>query len=889
MAPSAGDASSAWAVGAIVDGDGVSESTDESRALARLAVFARTEVLDTPAEPRFDAIVAAVKALLDTPIALVSLVERDRQWFKASVGVEMCETSIDTSVCALAIRRQELFVIPDLAADPRTRDFSLVAGEGGLRFYAGFPIVTGDGVAIGSLCAMDIVPRPEGVTPSQAIALEAFARQAAIEIEHRTRGIGGASPEGAVPFSVGSWNWDIPNDRMTADARLARLIGVDPAYAAKGVPMARFLAAVHPADAARVKAAIEATVAGKAPYSCEYRLMTADGTPRWVLAQGRLVRDAAGAPLHFPGATFDIDARRRSEARLAALVALDDRLRQPGEAADLAFAAAEIIGRTLGVGRAGYGIIDHAGETITIERDWNAPGIASIAGTLRFRDFGSYIDDLKAGRTVTVSNADDDPRTRATAAALKRISAHAFINMPLSEGGDVVALLFLNHAAPRPWPDEEVAFVRDVAERTRNAVERRRAEQELARLNRSLEAEVAARTSELLLAEDYLRQSQKMEAVGQLTGGLAHDFNNLLTGISGAVEMMQLRVRQGRTDGLERYADAAHGAVTRAAALTHRLLAFSRRQTLDPKPTDVNRLVLGIEDLVRRTVGPEHAVATDLAEAVWTTLVDPNQLENALLNLCLNARDAMPDGGSITIGTGNVTLDEAKAREHDVPAGDYVTLCVADTGSGMSTDVKARAFDPFYTTKPMGEGTGLGLSMIYGFARQSGGQVAIDTVLGEGTVMCLYLPRSVAVAEVPPEGAASTRSRTGGGAARSTVLVVDDEATVRMLVVEAVTDLGHDVLEAADGAAALRILQARGASIDLLVTDVGLPGGMNGRQVADAALVAYPKLPVLFITGYAETAVIGGDQLDPNMMLMTKPFTMDALAERVGALLERRG
>ncbi|KAB1070206.1 ATP-binding protein [Methylobacterium planeticum] len=382
--------------------------------------------------------------------------------------------------------------------------------------------------------------------------------------------------------------------------------------------------------------------------------------------------------------------------------------------------------------------------------------------------------------------------------------------------------------------------------------------------------------------EDAFRQAQKMEAVGQLTGGIAHDFNNLLTGISGSLELLQSRLAQGRLGEIDRYVNAAQGASKRAAALTHRLLAFSRRQTLDPKPTSVNRLVSGMEELVRRSVGPGITVEVVTASGLWSTLADPNQLENALLNLCINARDAMPEGGRLTIETGNRWFDERAAREQDLTPGQYVSLCVSDTGTGMTPEVIKRAFDPFFTTKPIGAGTGLGLSMIYGFARQSGGQVRIYSELGEGTMVCLYLPRhwgATDEADLPSAATAVPRAEQG-----QTVLVVDDEPTVRMLVTEALEELGYTAIEAPDSAAGLRILQSD-ARIDLLVTDVGLPGGMNGRQMADAGRAARPELKVLFITGYAENAVLGNGQLDPGMQVLTKPFVMEMLTARIQDLI----
>ncbi len=400
---------------------------------------------------------------------------------------------------------------------------------------------------------------------------------------------------------------------------------------------------------------------------------------------------------------------------------------------------------------------------------------------------------------------------------------------------------------------------------------------ELAESNARLLGEIAERER----VEDALRQSQKMEAVGQLTGGLAHDFNNLLTGITGSLELLQTRIAQGRIGDVDRYVNAAQGAARRAAALTHRLLAFSRRQTLDPKVIDVNRLVAGMEELIRRTIGPGISMEPVSAGGLWSTLVDPGQLENALLNLCINARDAMPGGGRLTIETANRWLDERAARERDLLPGQYVSLCVSDNGTGMPPDVVARAFDPFFTTKPIGMGTGLGLSMIYGFARQSGGQVRIYSEVGQGTNVCIYLPRQSGEAQDADVPVQSEAPRAG---LDETVLVVDDEPTVRMLVAEVLEDLGYRTIEAADGAAGLRVLQSD-ARVDLLVTDVGLPGGMNGRQVADAARVLRPDLKVLFITGYAENAVLSHGHLEPGMHVLTKPFGLQALGSRIRELI----
>ncbi|PPS47213.1 hybrid sensor histidine kinase/response regulator [Pseudomonas syringae] len=385
-------------------------------------------------------------------------------------------------------------------------------------------------------------------------------------------------------------------------------------------------------------------------------------------------------------------------------------------------------------------------------------------------------------------------------------------------------------------------------------------------------------------AEEALRQSQKMEAVGQLTGGIAHDFNNLLTGITGSLELLKTRVSQGRFNELDRYLGAAQDASKRAASLTHRLLAFSRRQTLDPKPVDINRLVIGMEELIRRTVGPHITLEVVTSVGLWSTFIDAPQLENALLNLCINARDAMPRGGRITIETANRWIDERGSQGRDLIPGQYLSLCVSDTGTGMSPEVINRVFDPFFTTKPLGQGTGLGLSMVYGFVRQSGGQVRIYSEPGQGTNMCLYLPRHYLGA--PEEIEAADSCGSAPAQTERTVMIVDDEPTIRMLVAEVLEDQGYIPIEAGEGASALKVLESD-ARIDLLVTDVGLPGGMNGRQLADAARIIRPDLKVLFITGYAENAIIGNGHLDPGMWVLTKPFTMEAFASRIYEMIER--
>lgn len=525
---------------------------------------------------------------------------------------------------------------------------------------------------------------------------------------------------------IGTWVWDIPNDRFTVDEAFAEAFGLDPRLGRDGISLNQIVETVHPDDQAGLTAAMETAIRSGGDYAHQYRVKRADGRFYWIEANGRVDMSEDGRPVRFPGVLLDVEARRAVEA----------------------------------------------------ERD-------KVASELRA-------------------------------------------------------------------------------------------------LNDTLELRVAERTAELMKTEEALRQAQKMEAVGQLTGGLAHDFNNLLAGISGSLELIGNRIAQGRFADVERFSVAAQHAAKRAAALTHRLLAFSRRQTLDPRPTNTNRLVRDMEDLVRRTMGPAIEVEVVTAGRLWSTLVDPHQLENALLNLCINARDAMPNGGRLTVETANRWMDARAAAALDLEPGQYVSLCVSDTGPGMAPEIVERAFDPFFTTKPMGEGTGLGLSMVYGFARQSGGQVRIYSEPGEGAMICIYLPRSTVEADEPETSTVVVEPPKAQ--AGKTVMVVDDEPTVRMLVTEILHDLGYQAIEAADGASSLKILQS-GARIDLLVTDVGLPGGMNGRQLADAARVARPDLKVLFITGYAENAVVGNGQLESGMHVMTKPFEMSALSERIQGLI----
>jgi PAS domain S-box-containing protein len=675
--------------------------------------------------------------------------------------------------------------------------------------------------------------------------------------------------------SIGTWDWDVANDWVRADARFASLYGVEPDRATQGAPIAEFFAGIHPDDVARVTQEIDGTIRGGERFSSEYRLLRADGSLRWVSAQGMCIRNEAGVCVRFPGVSFDITERVEAEHRLRDSEA---RARADAERVQLALKAGAIIGTWL----------------------WDLPSDRFTVDEAFARNFGLDpllgLEGLNLDQVVeTVHPADQEGLAAAIGDAIARGGPYAHQYRVRRADGHyywIEANGRVEHAAdgtPLRFPGVLI----DVEHRRTLEAERDQAAAALRALNDELERRVAERGAELMRAEEALRQAQKMEAVGQLTGGLAHDFNNLLAGISGSLELMNTRLAQGRIGDVDRYMQAAQGATKRAAALTHRLLAFSRRQTLAPSPTDVNALVDGMSELIQRTVGPAIRIETVAAAGLWTALVDAPQLENALLNLCINARDAMPDGGTITIETANRRFDAADAGPFDLPAGHFLSLCVSDTGTGMTADVIEKAFDPFFTTKPTGQGTGLGLSMIYGFARQSGGEARIYSRTGEGTTVCIYLPRHERAerAEAKQAGAAiaaATPFPAAAQAAGETVLVVDDEPTVRFFVVDTMGDLGYTVLDAHDGPSGLEILRSD-ARIDLLITDVGLPGGMNGRQMVEAARVTRPDLKVLFITGYAENAVLNSGHLAPGMQVLTKPFAIDTLVTRVRAVLGERG
>src|SRR5882757_7452185 len=603
---------------------------------------------------------------------------------------------------------------------------------------------------------------------------------------------------------------------------------------------------IHPDDRGATERKFRDAVAGDVrDYTVRYRIVRpSDGELRWISVKSTIERDADGKAVRLVGAHTDITEQVDAERALQQSEAEQRKL--AGQLAELNATLAERV------------------EEKTRERDriWNVSqdlllvadrnGVWQTVNPAWTRTLGWSEAELLNRTSEWLDHPDDGGVTRAH---VKKLIA-----------GDTTVRFesrFRHKDGSYRWlswtgvsdKDRIYAVARDVT------------------------AEKAA-TDRLKAAEEALRQSQKMEAVGQLTGGIAHDFNNLLTGIVGSLDLLQTRLDQGRTENVSRYINAAMTSANRAAALTHRLLAFARRQPLIPKSVDANALVVSLEDLLRRTIGERIDLDIVASAGLWCTLCDPNQLESALLNLAINARDAMPNGGKLTIVTANARIDGIDADTPALLPGDYICIAVTDTGVGMSAEVAARAFDPFFTTKPIGQGTGLGLSMIYGFARQSNGHAAIESRIGAGTSVTLYLPRHHG------DSASQLASAIGAaehGVTGETVLVVEDEPVVRAVILEMLGDQGYRTLEAVDGPSGLRILR-NPQRVDLLVTDVGLPG-MNGRQLADQARETRPDLKILFITGYAESVAMSEGFLQPGMEMITKPFDLDILSRRIRAMI----
>ena len=644
---------------------------------------------------------------------------------------------------------------------------------------------------------------------------------------------------------IGTFATDLTKGAWDCSKQASELFGVDAADA--GQSFAPYEERIFVDDVPKLRGALGAAMESARLY-VEFRVRLPDGTVRWLAAKGQLA--APSSVLR--GAFYEISERKALEARLLALnETLEARVAQRTQELTSTIAQleeTEMRFRLLVEGVTDYAIymIDSAGQVV----NWN-PGAERIKGYTRDEILGQH---FSAFYTPEDQAAKVPDQALSTARKAGKYEAEGW--RVRKDGSRFWASIVIN--AIRDSGGHLLGF----AKITKDLTERR-------------------------AADERARQAQKMEGIGQITGGVAHDFNNLLTIIIGNLETLQ-RNLDGRTPGddrLLRAADNAMRGARRAETLTQRLLAFARQQPLEPKPVELGRLVTNMSDLLRRTLGEHITVETVLDGGLWRALADPNQLELAILNLAVNARDAMPGGGKLTLETANAYLDDKyAAAQVEVLPGQYVMLAVTDNGSGMPPDVLARAFDPFFTTKDVGHGTGLGLSQVYGFVKQSRGHVKLYSEVGVGTTVKLYLPRAHAVhavAESEPDEPV-VRGRAG-----ETILVVEDDEDVRTYSCETLRDLGYNVLEAKDARAGLELL-GRHPEVGVLFTDVGLPGGMNGRELAETARKRKPGIGVLFTTGYARNAIVHEGRLEPGVRLITKPFTRGTLASKLRDILDDR-
>jgi PAS domain S-box-containing protein len=640
----------------------------------------------------------------------------------------------------------------------------------------------------------------------------------------------------AAAGASGTWDWDIAASRLHVDARFAELYGLDPEAALAGLPAEMFFKAIHPADRARMRIAVAGILGGAEIFSKEFRVVDAEGTTLWMHGRGQSHLDAGDLPVRFTGLLVDVTERKRTEERLR--------------------------------------IAQSAGGIGTFEY---IDGFATATVSSEFCQLlGLYPASVLPVRTINgVVDKGQPPLIPQPGHGVVPDTLDGVFCVNRSEDGAMRWIARRGEIVREGSGFRLTGVIYDVTEAKEQ-------ETRLRELNDTLETRVEQEVAERREAEEALRQAQKMEAVGQLTGGIAHDFNNLLTIIIGNIDTVIRRFSSDSDPRARRSLENALKGAERAASLTQRLLAFSRRQPLDPRTIDVGKLLAGMSDLLTRSISESVAVQIVADVDVWPVEADPHQLENVILNLAVNARDAMPGGGTLTISAANVDFGEGSAPDGVLP-GQYVAIAVADSGIGMSPETVAKVFDPFFTTKEVGKGTGLGLSMVYGFAKQSGGHVEIDSTEGEGTTVRLFLGRESRHIGREVEAEAIALEAPGGS---ETVLVVEDDDEVRAYTVGILRELGYRVVEAHDGQSAIRLLDREDFSVDLLLTDVVMPK-MSGEELADTARAMHPDLKVLFASGYTRDAIMRDDRLEAGVDLISKPFTYATLAAKAREVLGR--
>ena len=942
--------------------------------IKRVAVLHSYGVLDTPPEPEFDRITQLLARLCETPIALISLLASDRQWCKSVHGVAWTEIDRAGSMCSRAIEQPGLFVIEDALADERWLGNPLVCGEPPLRFYAGMPLVTPDGHALGTVAVLDRLPRQLSglqVEALQTLTLQVMAllesrrqrtlltqamdeslrshavmldlstptvAQLRLQQSHQLIGLAGRMA------GLGGWAIDAPTDGTQPVVRWSDELRTILDCAPEHSPQLEMSLNWYPSPSREALShALEAAFQHGTPFDLELQLVTIQGRPLEVRVIGEALRDATQRVVRVQGALLDQTAQKRAERTLRES---EERFRNVSRATadavwdwnlgndamwwsegmqvlfghpldtlepdslswtrrihrdDLKRVLDSIHGVIDGGGEhwnAEYRFRRHSGDFATVSdsgfviRDACGRAVRMVGGMTdlteqrqaqaRLQQQAALLDESEDSIIVR----DLDERIRywsrgaermfgwsAAEAVGRTLTELQLVNAPGAEAARATlqakgryTTTFKQRCKDGHWVTIEGRWtlVRDADGQPSGVF--------------GLGTDVTAR----LELEAQLQQARRLETIGQLTGGVAHDFNNLLTVILGNADLLaEQLVDQPRLLPL---AEMTRTAAERGAELTQRLLAFARRQALQPLSVDAHQLLANMDALLRRTLPANIDLELVRGAGLWPTLVDPAQLESAVLNLVINARDAMPSAGKITLETSNAWIDQHYAERHpDVAPGQYVLLSVSDTGAGMSAEHLARVFEPFFTTKDVGKGTGLGLSMVYGFVKQSGGHIKLYSEPGHGTTARLYLPRAEGPPDAPPTVLRSERDFRG----TARVLVVEDDPLVLRHARDVLVGLGYRVTVADTGVAALAILREH-SDFDLLFTDVVMPGELNGRQLAEAALALHPSLKVLYTSGYTENAIVHHGRLDRGVHLLPKPYRSIDLARKVHGVLKAR-